>query len=81
MATLVKDTHKLISFLQAKGYTKDQAEGFVNAVKDFDVADLATKADLKDLRLDLTKTMFAIVIGQIVAQTALIVAIVELLLR
>ena len=43
MATLVKDTHGLISFLQAKGYSKEQAEGFVEAVKEFDLESLATK--------------------------------------
>ena len=43
MATLVKDTHELINFLQSKGYTKEQAEGFVDAVKDFDLEKLATK--------------------------------------
>ncbi len=81
MATLVKDTHQLIMYLQKKGYTKEQAEGFVEAVKEFDTTDQATKMDLKDLRIGLTKTVYAAVVGQTVAQTALFVAIIELLLR
>ena len=81
MATLVKDTHQLIMYLQKKGYTKEQAEGFIEAVKEFDATDLARKMDLKDLRIGLTKTVYAAVVGQTVAQAALFVAIIELLLR
>ena len=81
MATLVKDTHQLIMYLQKKGYTKEQAEGFVEAVKEFDTGDLVTRIDVKDLRIGITKTVYVAVVGQTVVQTALFVAIIELLLR
>ena len=55
MSTLVKDTHDLINFLQKKGYSKEQAEGFVEAVKDFDTDKLATKDQLS---LVITKINF-----------------------
>jgi hypothetical protein len=55
MSTLVKDTHDLINFLQKKGYSKEQAEGFVEAVKDFDIDKLATKDQLS---LIITKINF-----------------------
>ncbi len=81
MTTLVKDTHKLINFLQQKGYTKEQAEGFVEAVKDFDLGDIVGKSDLLDLRVYLTKTMFHLILGQIAVQTTLFIAVIELLLK
>jgi len=72
MTTLVKDSHQLIHFLQKKGYTKEQAEGLVEAVREFDTSNLATKADLDKLRADLYKYIFTIAAGQITITVALI---------
>lgn len=62
MSTLVKDTHRLIAFLQTKGYTAQQAEGFVEAVRDFDVEELAKKADT-----DLLNFKLNFVLGLLIA--------------
>lgn len=72
MQSLVKDTHNLINFLQTKGYSKEQAEGFVEAVKEFDTAELATKRDLQELRADLYRYIFGIALGQVTITVALI---------
>lgn len=55
MTTLVKDTHALIGYLQQKGYSKEQAEGFVDAVKGFSVDELATKADIAEVKHEILK--------------------------
>lgn len=75
--SLIKDTHKLINYLQTKGYSQEQAQGFAEAVQDFDTADLATKADLKDLR----NHDYKLALGQIAVQTGLLFAILEIVLR
>ena len=84
------DTYKLISTLQAKGFSKDQAEVLVDTVQRLDLSGIATKADLQHLeqrseaRLD---TRFAkaqlniitMLMGAMVAQGALVIAILQLL--
>ena len=57
--TLSLDTHRMIKRLTQAGFTEPQAETFVDVVReahDFDVASLATKADLSaglaELRAD-----------------------------
>ena len=75
MATLVKDRHKLIQHLQAKGFTLDQAEGFADAIGDLDVSDLATKEFVHAEVANLKSTIVMWFIGLEVATTALIVAV------
>jgi hypothetical protein len=72
MATIALDTYKIITKLQQKGFTKEQAEALVEAAKEIDLSELATKADLAALKIDLIKWM----IGTQLAYGALIVAIV-----
>src|ERR1700730_12406744 len=43
MQTLVIDTNKLITRLQQKGFTKDQAEALMAAAQEIDLSGIATK--------------------------------------
>ena len=50
------DTHELVKDLKASGFTDEQAEAVTRAVRlaqDLDVSNLATKADLAELRNEL----------------------------
>ncbi len=77
MATLVKDTHKVISFLQTKGYSAEQAEGIISAINEnSNTDDFATKLDIKTTGNNLIKWF----LGVHVATIALLVAIVALAL-
>jgi hypothetical protein len=75
MATIAIDTHKAITRLQERGFTKDQAEALVAVAQEIDVSALATKADLAALETRLYKFLFT----AMSAQTVLIVALIELL--
>ncbi|KUO56050.1 MAG: hypothetical protein APF80_12485 [Alphaproteobacteria bacterium BRH_c36] len=75
MATLVRDTHKLIGFLQTKGYSKEQAEGFVDAIQEFDVSDLATKSDLRVEIAQLRSTLITWMVGLHLTTIGLVVAL------
>lgn len=50
MTSFVIDTHKAISFLIEKGYSKKQAEGFVNVLQSADLADVASRADVQSIK-------------------------------
>ncbi len=52
MSTITIDTHKTIQKLMAKGYTEEQAEGFVEALTE---SDLVTK-DYLDSKLSVLKS-------------------------
>jgi len=75
MQTLVVDTNGIIKKLEQRGFSRTQAEGITSALKELDLSALATKADLKDLKLDIYKFLFA----AMSAQTALIVGLLQLL--
>jgi len=54
MATVTFDTHKFIKTLEAAGVPESQAEAFSTAVREsHEAAELATKADLRELELRL----------------------------
>ena len=53
MKTLTIDTHKVVSLLQQKGFTKEQAEGLVEAAREVDTTEIATKHDLELINLKL----------------------------
>lgn len=53
MATLSLDTYKTISRLQERGYSKQQAEGFVAVIQSADLADVATRDDISALKNDI----------------------------
>jgi hypothetical protein len=48
MQTLVIDTNGIVKKLEAKGFSRTQAEGITEAVKELDTSTLATKSDLND---------------------------------
>lgn len=77
--TIIIDKYGFIQTLEKKGFTHNQAEGIAEAVSGVALAQLVSKADLRDslaqLKIDLLKFMF----GAMAAQTALIVALIELL--
>jgi hypothetical protein len=53
MASLSLDTHKAITLLQQRGYSKQQAEGFVAVIQSADLADVATRDDISALKDDI----------------------------
>lgn len=54
MATVTFDTHKFVKTLEAAGVPESQAEAFSTAVREsHEAAELATKADLRELELRL----------------------------
>ncbi len=53
MASLTLDTYKAISLLQERGYSKQQAEGFVAVIQSADLADVATRDDIAALKDDI----------------------------
>ena len=70
MATLIKDTLGLFKTLQSGGFTDDQAEVLKTAFDNIDLSELASKDDLKDLRIEFYKITTAqtlIIIGAMVA--------------
>ena len=73
MQTLVIDTNGIVKKLEQRGFSRTQAEGITEALKELDVSTLATKSDLKDLELRLVKW----IAGMLLAQGALIVAIIQ----
>ena len=62
MASLSLDTYKAVTLLQERGYSKQQAEGFVAVLQSADLADVATQADIaavKDGIADLDRSLQA----------------------
>ncbi len=48
MAVLT-DTHKIINLLEQRGFSKEQAEGVVEVMKEIDVRDLASQSSVEKL--------------------------------
>ena len=48
MQTLVIDTNGIVKKLEQRGFSRTQAEGITEALKELDTSTLATKADLED---------------------------------
>ena len=74
MQTLVIDTYKVITRLQQKGFTKDQAEALVSAAQEIDLSGLATKEYVAD---KINQQTWQLVFFM-AAQAALIVALIKL---
>ena len=79
MQTLVIDTNGLVKKLEQRGFSRTQAEGITEALKELDVSTLSTKADLKDLELRLYKYLGGILIAHALGTAALTVAPLQLL--
>jgi hypothetical protein len=81
-ALVIRDTHKLISSLQKRGFSAQQAEGITEALKEIDASGLASKDDIHALRQeirDLKVSLIQWMIGVHLAYGALIIAVVALL--
>ena len=86
MQTLVIDTNGIVKKLEAKGFSRAQAEGITEALKELDTSGLATKGDLKDAVAKLEIAIHQNAARQIVwmtgalfAQGALVVALLQYL--
>ena len=75
MTTLVADTYKAVILLQKKKFSAEQAEGIVDIVNQLDLSHLATKDDVKELKLDLYKALA----GQTVVILGVVIAILQFL--
>lgn len=53
MTTLAIDTYKILQRLEKKGYTREQAEGFIDVLQDIDFDHFATKSDIGGLRAEI----------------------------
>ncbi len=74
-AAFAFDKYSVIQKLQKRGFSPDQAEAIAEVLSDADASQLASKADLTALEARLYKFLFT----AMAAQTALIVALIELL--
>lgn len=72
---LLTDTHKVVAFLQDKKFSADQAEGIVEVVNQIDISHLATKDDVKELKLDVYKALA----GQTVVILGVVIAMLQFL--
>ena len=84
MQTLVIDTNSIVKKLEQRGFSRAQAEGITEALKDLDTSALTTKSDLNDAvqTLELATREQAISIvkwmtGMLLAQGALIVSLIQ----
>lgn len=86
MQTLVIDTNGIVKKLEQRGFSRAQAEGISEALKDLDTPALVTKSDLDAaahaLRLDFEKALHRQtwgLVGVIFAQGAFVVAVLQIL--
>jgi hypothetical protein len=84
MQTLVIDTNGIVKKLEQRGFSRAQAEGITQALKELDTSTLATKSDVEDavqsLQLamrDQAITIITWMTGILIAQGALIVALIQ----
>ncbi len=79
MATILTDTHKLITRLQSKGFTKEQAEGITDVLSEIDETKVVSEAALESALHRQTRQLLTFIVTIAAAQTALTVALIELL--
>jgi hypothetical protein len=82
MTALAFDTHKAVKALKEAGFGDAQAEAVVGTVGDAVGGNVATKADIADLRTEIAELkadMLKVAIGIVVANAGLTLAIVKLL--
>jgi len=79
MQTLVIDTNGIVKKLEQRGFSRTQAEGITEALKELDISSLVTKTDLELALAKQTTTIIAWTAGALLAQGALVVALIEFL--
>ena len=72
MALSISNTHRVITKLQGHGFSEDQAVGITEAFEEIDTSALATKSDLKDLKISLIKWMVTLWVAQLGAMAAIL---------
>ena len=79
MQTLVIDTSTIVKKLEQPGFSRTQAEGVADALKEIDASALATKTDLHIALAQQTTSIVKWVSAVLLAQAALIVALMQYL--
>ncbi len=79
MQTLVLDTNAIVKKLEQRGFSRTQAEGITEALTEL-ASPLVTKSDLELALAKQTTTIVTWVTGALLAQGALVVALIEDLL-
>ena len=77
MRTLVVDTNGIVKKLEQRGFSRAQAEGIIEALKELDTSSLATKSDLELALAHQAVTIIKWMTGILIAQGALIVALIQ----
>ena len=73
------DTHRFVKNLTASGFTEQQAEALAEEQVQLLSSNLATKADIEAVKVDLLKWMISAMIAQGTLVVALVVAFIKLL--
>jgi len=63
VATVILDTHRLISHLKEHGFSENQATGITEAMQEIDLSQLATRADLRELELRMTVKLGSLIVA------------------
>jgi hypothetical protein len=79
MQTLVVDTNGIVKKLEQRGFSRTQAEGITDALKELDTSNLVTKADLQVALAKQTVTIVTWMTAMLLAQGALVVALIQYL--
>lgn len=76
-ATLIIDTNGIVKKLEQRGFSRSQAEGITDALKELDTSKLATKADLEVALAKQTVTIITWMTAMLLAQGALVVSLLQ----
>ena len=76
-ATLIIDTNGIVKKLEQRGFSRTQAEGITDALKELDTSKLATKADLEMALAKQTVTIITWTTAMLLAQGALVVSLLQ----
>ena len=74
MNTIALDTHKTIRKLQTRGFSEEQAEGIIDALKE---SDLATKSDLRSESSGVEMRIYRAMLVQTGVIAAIVIGIVQ----
>lgn len=77
--TLVIDKLAFVQNLEQRGFSRPQAEGIADAINDIALAQLVTKSDLRDALAQQKMELIKFIFTGMATQTALLVALFELL--
>jgi hypothetical protein len=79
MQTLVVDTNGIVKKLEEKGFSRTQAEGITEALKELDTAHIVTKTDLELALARQSVTIISWMTAMLLGQGALVVTLIEYL--